>query len=84
VLLGCSRNGTDDVASQAVPATMYTIDSTAWWHVHLDLSGFYVQASLSQACLGEVDSISFLVSPGSTDQPTFAGTLSLDNISLQN
>ena len=84
VVLGCSRNGTDKSASQTVPATMYTLDSTAWWPIHLDVSLFYGPTSLSQACLSQIDSISFLVPPGTNDLPSFDGTLSLDNISLQN
>lgn len=85
VVLGCSRNGSDKLASQPVPGGMLVVDSSGWRSVHLDLSAFYVtQTLVSQTCLSEVDSISFEVSPGNSDMPSAAGTLSLDNISLQN
>jgi hypothetical protein len=85
VELGCLRNGNDNIASQVVPDTMLTRDSTAWAEVHLPLSMFFTrQTSLSQTCRSEVDSIRFKVPPGRTDVPTVAGTLALDNISLQN
>jgi hypothetical protein len=85
VVIGCARNGSDHLASQTVPGGMLVVDSNTWWSVHLDLSAFYVtQTVVSQTCLSEVDSISFEVTPGNSDLPSGAGTLSLDNISLQN
>ncbi len=80
--LGCSRVSSYP-ATQVV--SLFMIDTSTWTPFRLDLSMFQVlQASLSQGCLSEVDSIRFLVAPGNTNRTAIDGTLFLDNISLQN
>ena len=78
--LGCSRNGLDSVASQAVPIEI----DHQWTLFRAPITMFDVKTmSLSQACLAEVDSIRFVVLPGNNEAPSIGGTLSIDNVQLQ-
>ncbi len=84
VQLGCSANTNDTSVEQSASITP---DFPGWSPVTppLMLSGFQAKNSLTSpvgACLAVVDSISFVVSFGSTTDP-IAGTLRLDNIQIQ-
>jgi hypothetical protein len=88
VELTCKGNSPND-ASTDDPATQTAmevqVDATSWKLVRLALSGFELKStSFTHACLAAIDGIRFVVVPGNNDLPSVAGTLSLDNISLQN
>jgi hypothetical protein len=83
VELDCSKNRGETVLTQTVDIT---INAQGWQlPFRLDLAQFHsVLTSSNNSCLSQIDGISFVVIPGMNDQPEVAGTLSLDNISLQN
>ncbi len=80
--LGCSKNSKNDrIASQLIPIQL----DNPWVQFRANLSMFDVASmSLSQACLSEVDSISFVVRPGNNESSIVSGTLSVDDVQLQN
>jgi hypothetical protein len=84
VELGCSKNFGETVITQEV--TELNINAQSWHRppFRLDLSQFGSALVTSNgSCLSQIDTIRFVVIPG-MDQPEVIGTLSLDNISLQN
>jgi hypothetical protein len=79
--LGCSRNQIDPTARQLIPIQV----DNPWVQFRLTLAMFDVTGtSLSQACLAEVDSIRFVVRPGNNEAAAVTGTLSIDDVQLQN
>jgi hypothetical protein len=83
VELDCTRNSTDPAATQTI--NNLQIDNPTWQVFRPELNQFIVTlTSGNQACLSIVDGIRFVVVPGDNDQPLVSGTLSLDNVSLQN
>jgi hypothetical protein len=79
VELNCSSSK-DPLADQNV---MLTPEVVTWKPVSLPLSDF-MGGSQRQTCLGSVESIGFIVVPGSAQPGTqVAGTLQLDDIRLQ-
>jgi hypothetical protein len=83
VELDCSGNQNESVLTQKVPDFM--LNAQGLDPFFLDLAQFHFNVNSSTgSCLSQIDRIRFVVKPGQNDQPEVAGTLSLDNISLQN
>ncbi|HLK93118.1 MAG TPA: hypothetical protein VKZ18_24700 [Polyangia bacterium] len=81
--LVCAADRNDKAASQIISS--FRVDGATWTEVHANLTMFDVTGmSLSQACLSVVDSIQFIVVPGPNEAQTISGTLSLDNVQLEN
>jgi hypothetical protein len=85
VQLGCSTVKDNPAASQMVGIAV--APGASWTTFPLMLDAFLLTATESthnQGCLRLVDSIHFTIHPGLLDGASTAGTLHLDNISLQN
>lgn len=83
VELNCSKNRGEIVLTQEV--NNIKINAQGWHPFRLPLAQFQSMLMSSNGpCLSQIDGIRFVVIPGMNAQPQVAGTLSLDNISLQN
>jgi hypothetical protein len=85
VELICMKNQGENFVTQDVPIAD-RINAQTWgppFRLHLAQFQFMLTSAIG-SCLSQVDGIRFVVSPGQNDQPAVVGTLSLDNISLQN
>jgi hypothetical protein len=82
VELGCSAIAYDNIATETITGVMF---GAPWVTFRAGLDEFVQkQTSLSPACRSQIDSIHFAVRPGLADGASTAGTLHIDNITLQN
>jgi hypothetical protein len=83
VELSCSKNQSEIVLAQNVSDIM--TNAQTWDTSRRPLAQFlFMLTSSTTSCLSQIDGIRFVVRPGQNNQPEVVGTLSLDNIRLEN